>query len=151
MMTMLFAISFESEAQTARVKEQVGDEYIVVIEGREYRAITADHARAIIAERDKAARIERELALREKQVEELKKALAAAESVGKAADDRAQLLDAKTQKQDAVIGNLQFVLTKQSELIGRRNWSDRLFDHPAMKFTLNIGWPVLRTWLASRR
>ena len=145
---LLCAIASNAQVQ---VKEQIGDEYIVVIEGREYRAITADQARAIIAAREHTTRIERELALRVQEVEQLKLALAAADSVCKVSDDRANLLDAKVQKQDAIIGNLQFVLNEQSKLIGRRSFTDKLFDNPVMKFTVNLGLPTLQSWLAARR
>lgn len=140
-----------SSAQDTRVTEKLPDgDYIVIIEGIEYRAITAAHARRIAEERLELDKLKRERDL----LTQLNDQLIDQVSLLTKDRDLANAMIAFEREQGIrykLLYEGEHSLRLASEKLARPGAVTRFFDHPVTQVTMKIGWQGVLTWLTARR
>lgn len=139
-------------AQEPRIGEKllVDGDYIVIINGIEYRAITADQVRKIAEDRLELDKLRRERDLLRTQNNQLTFQV----SLITKDRDLSNAMLAFEQKQKEHYKSLfegEHSLRLAAEKFVKPGAVTRFFEHPAVQIATKIGWQGVQTWLSFRR
>lgn len=144
----LCAVSFEARAQTIKevLDTEHGKEFVLTIDGLDYRAITASHAKAIIADKQRLSLALQQIDVQDQEIEKLKQVEASKKQTIKIADLQAQLQASEAEKWKQIALNRQAIIDRQEQLIGRRAWGSSVFENVWVDRGMRFGLSVLNSW-----
>jgi hypothetical protein len=150
-LSLLLLLTISAHAQAVSVVEKLPDgSYVVSIEGVEYRAITADQARAISTRKVDLEMCQQKVTLFQATLSDLSNAVQIVRDAASKPDPQVTLL---TESRDWYKARFQeeHDLRLRSQDLATRGRLSTLFDNPWFKFgekAVNFG---LNSWIASRQ
>lgn len=140
-----FGLTCKAQAVPVVVERLPNGDLIVSVEGREYRALTPESAKAILERKAQLDLVTRERDLLLSKVENLSRQLDVARREVEIAD-RQRAIEAERAEAFRAQFEAESAARKRSEeLIGKRGRVARFLDHPAVKFAA-LALPVVGMW-----
>ncbi|GEM_PF-6067869 len=153
---MSFVPISATKAKTTEKKisivEQLPDgDFIVAIDGVEYRAVTAKHVRQMLIDKAKLQSAEETNVLLERKVTTLESALELAKSNTQLSTTKANLERERAEKFKALWEGEKGLREQAQSLIRSPNRATKFFDNPFVQFSVKLGIPTLQSYLTAAR
>ncbi|MGB8510872.1 MAG: hypothetical protein WCD76_21040 [Pyrinomonadaceae bacterium] len=136
----------------AQIVERLADgDYVVAIEGVEYRAVTAEHARQIGERKAEAERQTKVREILDLKIANYENAIGLSKKDVTLADTQAALERERAEKFMALYEGEKGLRLQAERLNAHGGRVSKLFDNPYMQVGLKLGMPIVQTVLTAQR